>query len=345
MEKTLKTPKEKENIININKSIEKEENIGKEIDTNLNQNSSNIISSTKLNNKDKKNDYKKKKRFSQDNLAFLNRFINYEKKKEEKISGLKKEKDEKEKNNLRKRPFLSRKSVELISRINLKDNFLERMEEEEKKSKIQKEKLVEKIKNERAKKKEEIEKPLDFKIKPTIVDKKFNKIYQEMLKKEEFAKEKLEAFKDVVNQYNMRECVFQPNINKEEDNNNDNIKRKKIRSTSSEVIQRLYNDELKNKEKKRENLEKKYKLSFKPKIGDKSIELALKRKKGNNKEKALLTNTIEKKEGDMKKLKKNSKKINEKDKIRKSKISKENNKALLKINIKEENKENTQNNK
>ena len=88
---------------------------------------------------------------------------------------MKKEIDEKEKTKMKKKPDISIKSVELISRIHLKDNFLERMEEEEKKSKVKQEKLIEKIKNERAKKVEEMEKPLDFKIKKTIIDKKFNK--------------------------------------------------------------------------------------------------------------------------------------------------------------------------
>ena len=282
---------QKENLNNINKTIISKNSLSKEKEQNNiikgknnNKNSKNEVNKIKNNglkykNNSKviKNDIKKKKKISQENTSYLNRFINYEKKKEEKISEMKKEMDIKEKIQLKQKPYISRKSVELASKIHLKDDFLERLEDEDKKSKIKKEKLIEKIKNERAKKKKEEEKPLEFNIKQTIVDKKFDKIYQEMLKKEEFSKEKLIAFADMVDQYKMRECIFQPNINRDEENNEE--KKRKKRLNSAEITQRLYNDELKNMANKRENLEQKYKYSFKPTIGEKSLELALKRKK------------------------------------------------------------------
>ena len=152
--------------------------------------------------------FRRKKRLSKDNFNYQGGLINKQEKKEEKLSEIKKEVTEKGK--LKNK--LIRKSVEVTSRIPLIDNFLERMAEEEKRSKVKQEKLIERIKNERAKKVEEIEKPLDFKIKPTKIDKKFNKIYQEMIKKEEKAKEKLIAFSNFVNQYELKECVFQPNF-------------------------------------------------------------------------------------------------------------------------------------
>ena len=307
------------------------------VTTTKNKNQNAKMPYVNTNKSDKSKDYQMKKRYSQENLSYINRFINYEKKKEEKISEMKKEIDEKEKTKIKKKPNISRKSVELVSRINLKDSFLERMEEEEKKSKVKQEKLIEKIKNERAKKTEEMEKPLDFKIKKTTVDKKFNKIYQEMIKKEEIAKEKLNAFSNVVNEYEMRECSFQPNINRNEENNNDKKIRKR-RLSSDEIIQRLYDDELKNKENKRENLEQKYKLTFKPTINEKSLELALKRKKYME---------ITEKEANINNKKENikqNKKLKEKGKKIINKNSKIKNKNSYKINSKEENKENAQNN-
>ena len=242
------------------KSIEK-------INTNSNNNIENI--------NNKYNIFKKGKKLSQTNLSYLNRFIDYEKKKIEKISEMKKEIDEKEKDLLQKKPIISRKSVELINRKFIKDTFFERMEEEDKKAKIKKQKLIEKINNERIQKKKESEKPLEFDIKPTTIDKRFKKIYQEMLKKNEDAKEKLNIFSDVVKQYEMRECSFQPNINKDEKNN----KKKKEKKSLYEITHRLYDNNIKNKENVRENLEQKYKLSFKPKINGKSLEMIKNRKK------------------------------------------------------------------
>ena len=65
--------------------------------------------------------------------------------------------------------------------------------------------------------------------------------------------------------------IKRKNINRKEGNNNNDKKIIKKRLSSDEIIQRLYNNELKNKENKRENLEKKYKLLFKTSINEKSL--------------------------------------------------------------------------
>ena len=65
------------------------------------------------------------------------------------------------------------------------------------------------------------------------MDKRFNKVYQEMVKKDEDVKEKINIFSDVIKQYEMRECSFQPKINRDEKNNN-----KKEKRNSNEIIER-----------------------------------------------------------------------------------------------------------
>ena len=93
-----------------------------------------------------------------------------------------------------------------------------------------------------------------------------------MKKKDDKKKEDFLNFKEVIQQYEIRECIFQPNISNEDENKTN----KKINST--EMVHRLYDDALKNKIKNKENLEQKYKPSFKPKLNDASIRLAHKRK-------------------------------------------------------------------
>ena len=216
------------------------------------------------------------KRFTKANYSYLNRFIDYEKRKESKIFQLQKEKNDNEKKKLKKKPFISRKSVELISRLNLNDNILERMNDEEKKAKDRKEKLIQKINMEREKKKKEIEKPNSYNIKLTKFDNKFDKIYNEMMKKDEKLKSKINAFSDMVKEYEMRECVFQPNFFKYNNKNEDNKKKKRI--SSSDVTKRLYNDEIKNRRNRINQLNEKYKLTFKPTISNKSVDLAMRKR-------------------------------------------------------------------
>jgi hypothetical protein len=216
------------------------------------------------------------KRFTKTNYSYLNRFIDYEKRKESKIFQLQKQKNDKEKKNLKKKPIISRKSVELISRLNLNDNILERMNDEEKKAKDRKEKLIQKINMEREKKKKEIEKPNSYNIKLTKFDNKFDKIYNEMMKKDEKLKSKINAFSDMVKEYEMRECVFQPNFFKYNNKIDDNKRKKRI--SSSDVTKRLYNDEIKNRRNRINQLNEKYKLTFKPNISNKSVDLAIRKR-------------------------------------------------------------------
>ena len=142
---------------------------------------------------------------------------------------------------------------------------------------------MEQIKLERAKKKEEEDKPLEFRTNINPNNKRFNKIYFEMKKKNEQKEEEFKKFAEVVHQYEQRECKFQPNLNDDnEDENKIKIKHRKL--NSCELIQRLYNDELKNRIKKKENLEQKYRPTFKPKINDNSIDMSNRwRKKMKNK--------------------------------------------------------------
>ena len=219
-----------------------------------------------------------------ENLSYYERFINYQKKKEEKLYQMRKELEENEKKTLKEKPNISQKSIQLTYNTYANENLFKRMKEKEKIAKEKKEKLIEKINKEREKKKEEEDRPLEFNIKSCKMDKKFQKIYQEMIKKDKELKVKISVFHDVVEEYKMRECSFHPQINQNfninKENIDNNIKKGKQRLNSSEFItQRLYDDDLTERKKYRENLEKKYKYNFKPKISEKSKNLAIKRKK------------------------------------------------------------------
>jgi hypothetical protein len=203
--------------------------------------------------------------------------IEYQKKKADKILEMKKELDKKEIKDLKQKPDISKKSKQILNNKNKKENFFERMKEKERIAQERKSKLIEQIKTERAKKKEEEDKPLEFKIYSKPYNKNFSKMYYEMKKKDDQKKEQFKVFSEVIRQYENRECVFQPNLNEDEEENE--IKPKHRKLNSCELVQRLYNDELKNRLKKKENLEQKYKPSFKPKINDISIEMANRFKK------------------------------------------------------------------
>ena len=271
----------------VDKNIENDKNnFENSIDNNVDQNlkaQSSIIDS--MNSKDNtkrinislKEGSTYSKKVGKGNYSYLNRFIDYEKRKENKLSQMQKEKKEKERKTLKNKPFISRKSIELINKLKLNDDLLERMNDEEKKKKDKKEKLIEKINTEREKKKKEIEQPNKYNIKITKFDNKFDKIYSEMMKKNELLKSKINAFSDMVKEYEMRECFFQPNYFKNNDKNDSKTKKKR-RVSSCEVTQRLYNDEIKNRRKKADKLNEKYKLSFHPTISNKSIDLALRKR-------------------------------------------------------------------
>lgn len=273
--------------IKINKNFDKNENSNNLEDNNSEtlKESSDISSITsRKNNKNinviLKEENKKtyNKRLTKINYSYLNRFIDYEKRKESKLSKLKMEKNYKEEKTLKQKPLISRKSVELISKLRLNDDILERMNYEEKKTKDKKAKLIQKINIERERKKKEIEKPHVYNISITKFDNKFDKIYNEMMKKQESLKSKINAFSNMVREYEMRECYFQPNISKNEGNHNEEKNKKKKRIDSSDVINRLYHEEIKNRRNRINKLNEKYKLTFKPTISNKSVDLALKRR-------------------------------------------------------------------
>lgn len=205
---------------------------------------------------------------------YYTRMKDYEKKKLEKINAKRKLLEKNEISELKTKPEISKKSKEMMNGNN---NLFGRMKESEKKVKEKKIKLMEKIKLEREKKKEEEKKPIEYHINKKSDDKKFNEVYQNMINKVKQAKENLEAYKEAVEQYEMKECVFQPNLETEEDDE----KNKTKKLTADEITKRLYTEGIKKKLQDRENLEKKYKPSFKPKISDNTKELAKKWKERN----------------------------------------------------------------
>ena len=221
------------------------------------------------------------KGLSHEITSYLERVEDYKKKKEERLDELKKSVEEKENKNMREKPEISKRSRNMAKSLEkTKTTFLERVKEEQKLAKERKEKLVEKINNEKLKKKEEIEKPMEFNIKSSKVDYKFQKKYEEMMRKDQEVKKKYDVFGELIYKYKMKECIFHPNIGRHEKGEGNKTK---IRVNSCELIKRLYDDGIKNHNENRENLKEKYKISFKPKINGKSISLAKKwRQKSEN---------------------------------------------------------------
>ena len=204
--------------------------------------------------------------------------IEYEKKRLEKIMRLREHLKNVEIKKLKPKPEISKKSKELINNMkNNKDNIIQRMKEEEEKMKQKRKYLAEKIKEERKKRKEIQEKKPEFKIKKIKPDKKFNKFYTKMLENDKMKKQKFAKFTEIVKDYEMRECVFQPNLTDFDENRYKNL-------NSNKLIHRLYEEEIKKRDQKKKDLEKKYKPSFRPKINDTSIDLA---KKFKNKGKSI----------------------------------------------------------
>ena len=194
--------------------------------------------------------------------------IEYEKKRLEKIMRLREHLKNVEIKKLKSKPEISKKSKELINNMkNNKENIIQRMKEEEEKAKQKRKYLAEKIKEERKKRKELQEKKPEYKIKKIKPDKKFNKFYTKMLENDKMKKQKFAKFTEVVKDYEMRECVFQPNLTEFDENRYKNL-------NSNKLVQRLYEEEIKKREQKKLDLEKKYKPSFKPEINNTSIELA-----------------------------------------------------------------------
>ena len=175
-----------QNEINTNfDNIELQKSIENHIIENLKQNSEIVGQNISRNNnklinltlkEENKTSYNK--RLSKQNYSYLNRFIDYEKKRESKLTKMQNEKNENIERTLQKKPLISRKSVELISKLQLNDNILERMNDEEQKTKNKKEKLVQRLSIERERKKKELEKPNEYNIRTTKKDNKFDKIYK-----------------------------------------------------------------------------------------------------------------------------------------------------------------------
>ena len=149
--KSLDLNNENKNEIDENYNNDKLGNSLEDIITDNLREHSAIVS--KINSRNDNNRITYNKRLTKENYSYLNRFIDYEKRKEMKIAQMQKIQNENEKKKLKKKPAISRKSVELISRMNLNDDILERMNDEEKKTKDKKEKLIQKINKEREKRK------------------------------------------------------------------------------------------------------------------------------------------------------------------------------------------------
>ena len=210
----------------------------------------------------------KKKVNSNSNQNFSKHYetmVEYEKRRLEKLVRLRKHFENMEIQKLKPKPEISKHSKQLIeSSKNNKDSIIQRMKEEEEKTKMKRKVLADKIKEERIKRKKEQEKKPEFKVKKIKMDKKFNKFYTDMLEKDKIKKEKFAKFTEVVKDYEMSECVFQPNLTELDENKYKNL-------NSNKLIERLYDEELKKREQKKKDLEKKYKPSFKPDLTKKPI--------------------------------------------------------------------------
>ena len=280
--KEIKNNSDKKNSI-ISTSIEKQDISDENLET-ISSNQRYNDSNNNLHNKVKKQKSKKKK--SYEFSEYYKKMEDFEKKKAEKILEMKKQLEKKEIKDLRQKPEICKGSIEIINNSNKtkKENVFERMKEKERKANERKMKLKEKINLERAKKKEEEDKPLEFKTNLKPINKKFNKIYHEMKKKNDKKKEEFKIFSEIVKEYERKECTFQPIINKDEKESK--VKHRKM--NSCDIIQRLYDDEITNRIKRKKYLEKKYLPTFMPKINDASIGIKsklkfnIKNKKGQN---------------------------------------------------------------
>ena len=198
---------------------------------------------------------------------FLERNEDFQKRKTQNMNELQRNIEDNLKKIMKEKPEITKKS-RIIDKKNSKPKFLDRLKDEQMKQIQKKEKLIEKINTEKAKKKEEIEKPLEFNIQRKE-DKKFMKIYETMMERQKEVIERFKIFNEVVKEYHMKECTFSPKINKVEDingidsdNNNDK------NNLTERLVKRMYNDEIKFRKKRKDDLFKKYQPSFQPKINE-----------------------------------------------------------------------------
>ena len=212
--------------------------------------------------------HQKKKLNSNNNQNFSKHYetmVEYEKRRLEKIVRLRKYLENIEIKKLRPKPEISKYSKQLINASkNNKESLIQRMKDEEEKTKQKRKLLAEKIKEERIKRKKDLEKKPEFKVKKLKMDKKFNKFYTNMIEKDKLKKEKFAKFTEVVRDYELSECVFQPNLTELDENKYKNL-------NSNKLIQRLYDEELKKRDQKKKDLEKKYTPSFKPNLIKKTL--------------------------------------------------------------------------
>ena len=224
--------------------------------------------------------HQKKKLNSNNNQNFSKHYetmVEYEKRRLEKIVRLRKYLENIEIKKLRPKPEISKYSKQLINASkNNKESLIQRMKDEEEKTKQKRKLLAEKIKEERIKRKKDLEKKPEFKVKKLKMDKKFNKFYTNMIEKDKIKKEKFAKFTEVVRDYELSECVFQPNLTELDENKYKNL-------NSNKLIQRLYDEELKKRDQKKKDLEKKYTPSFKPNLIKKTLNFNKKLHTKNNK--------------------------------------------------------------
>ena len=228
----------------------------------MNNNSKNNLENTKIKGLNLSSP-KKVSKIPRGFRVFLERTEDFQKKRMQNMNELQRNCEDNLKKMMKEKPEITKRS-RIIDKKNSKPKFLDRIKDEQMKQKQKKEKLIEKINIERAKKKEEIEKPLEFKIMKKE-DKKFMKVYEAMMARQKEVKERFKIFNEVVQEYNMKECTFAPKINKVEDNNRSESDITEDKNDLNEkLVKRMYKDEIKYRNKRKEDLFKKYKPSFQP---------------------------------------------------------------------------------
>ena len=258
-----------------NKSIQdKSDDLNQNIQSSLiNINQKNKFQKSKLDNL-KFSTPQKNIKIPQKFHIFLERTEDLQRRQKENLNELQKNVEENIKKLMKEKPDITERS-RIIDKKNSKTKFLERIKEQQIRIKQRKEKLKEKIDLERALKKEKIDKPLEFN-KISKEDKKFMKVYEAMVERQKEVNDRFQIFNEVVNEYSMKECTFSPQINKQRNKSDDesNSNSGNEEDKKEKLVKRLYNDEIKYRNKKKENLFKKYTPSFQPKINKNSDKLS-----------------------------------------------------------------------
>jgi len=233
----------------------------------------------KNNQKNKKTRNKKDTHLNGHYFSYAQKLTQYQKKREENILNLKNTIAKEEREKYHGNPKMTKKSQLILQKKEkTKVNFFERIRNEEKKTKENLDKLKCKIKTEREERKREEEKPIEYNIKNKKPNKKFLKAYEQMMIRNQNAKEKRQMFSIILDEYKMKECKFQPEINK-----NHKIFRKNSqkRYNSIETTKRLCDDEMIRRKEKKNDLLEKYKYTFRPKINEYSRNIVQNKKRVN----------------------------------------------------------------